>query len=1234
MKWRLLTFLILYTLTLSGLYSQQATVDSLFTDFYQNDSLPLWEAFELISDSLEADERWEETQVFSDSIYRLGVSLDDTLLTYAALYPLSRTYVNLNDSLKGDSLFREANRLKAMHGYQLDGEYSAEDGILTWESIRYSLSIFADSTHSLSVDEAYQALKEGKFYPQFPGPGLTDSLTYWVAMRVRGFEDKDERTLFSIGIEEYSWDSVYIFFPRIQEDSSYEYKTLLTGIRVREKDKTAVKDWRNFFYLNVRKGETRTVLLKVLASENDQPSPMRLASHPPDFLEGRDARYSLGIKIFAGILIVQLLYFLLLFISTRERSYLPYLLFIFGVFFFVATDIWYADVFPFHLRHYWFFYILGFVIAGIGLLAFALRYLNVKELLPKSYKVTKVFMYIFVAPPITLLLILPLNFLPYETLASFSETLIDILNKVANSLIFAILVLTFIGFIFTIVLGVQALKKGYKPAKPFLLGMIILIIFVGTNAVLVLIGNVTDIELSSVSHETLAFSSAFGIVLQMIVFALGVGLKINLLQEENEKAMEEKLIAQQDQLKVQEEANEKLLQADKMKDEFLANTSHELRTPLNGILGLSEAVHDGVTGPIQAETRENMQMIIGSARRLGSLVNDLLDFSKLKNFDIRLQQKPLDIRSLSQVVMKVSESLIVEKKLDLQMDIRPGLPAVYADENRLQQILYNLIGNAIKFTDEGVVRLSAKQENDRVIVSVEDTGIGISKDKQEGIFRSFEQGDGSSERKYGGTGLGLSITRQLVELHGGHISVDSEVGRGSVFSFDLPISAEDAQELHVAEVSVPSIKGAPLSLVKTATALAEEELAEQVEAHTRAVYRILVVDDEAINRMVLKNHLASEAYEVVMAEDGLQALDILKSGKQIDLVLLDVMMPKMSGFEVCEQLRENYLASELPIIMITAKNQVADLVTGLSSGANDYIVKPFSKQELLARIKTHIDLLTINAATSRFVPFEFLRSLGKTNITEVQLGDQVSRTGAVLFSDIRGYTSLAEDMSPEQTFAFLNAYLGRMGPVIQRHGGFVNQFYGDGIMALFLDKADRALKAAISMIQTLQMYNDERQDKDRQPLRIGIGLHIGSLMMGMIGDDKRLDTGLVADTVNTSSRIEGLTKQFGVDILISGAIYDQLENPEDFQLRYLGEVQAKGKEEIIRLYECFDGGANEQMRLKKESLNLFQQGIKYYQEGNFSQAEVAFSEVCKLNPGDRSARMFMEKSSHQLSQIN
>ena len=1092
--------------------------------------------------------------------------------------------------------------------------------------------LYCDSASQLNAGEAYEVFKKGEFYAQTPDHYTIDSLTYWAAVRLRGFPDKDEKALFSLGLDRFSWDTAYIYLPELQRDSSMAFDSLFTGSKVYQKDKTGVKDWRNFVYVDVPKGETRTVLLKIPTSEIEQPGKIRFSYLWPDFLTSIEATYSRIHWIFVGMLIVQFLYFLLLYFTTWGKIYPPYLLYLFGLFFFSGTAIWYDDIFPLNPNSYWSFYLVGFVIAGIGLLAFTLRYLNVKELLPKSYKVSKIFMYVLIFPPVSLLSILFLEMLPNELFESWPEALLNFLEGFAAIMVGCILLSTFIVLVLTIILGIKTLRKGFELAKSFLLGMVILIIFVGLPSALAAMANFIDIP--SLEYDDIVLAAEAGIVLQIIVFAFGLGQKFNILQRANKKAMEETIKAREEQLKVQEEANEQLRKADKIKDEFLANTSHELRTPLNGILGLTEAIHDGTTGPVYPETKKNLEMVISSARRLNSLVNDLLDFSKLKNYEIQLQKKPIDIRSLTHIVLQVTKPLIAGKDLELSMDIDKDLPSVLADENRLQQILYNLVGNGIKFTEEGIVTVKAKQEGENSRVSVIDTGIGIPKEKQEGIFRSFEQGDGSAERKYGGTGLGLSITRQLVELHGGEISVESEVSKGSTFSFSLPISEQEAQKMAIPTVSHVATKEDETVMVKTANALPEEELLEKVSINAKAFYQILVVDDESVNRMVLKNHLTNQPYEVTMAEDGVQALELIDSGKHFDLVLLDVMMPIMSGFEVCDQLSENYLASELPIIMITAKNQVADLVTGLSSGANDYIVKPFSKQELLARIKTHIDLLTINAATSRFVPFEFLRSLGKTNITEVQLGDQVSRTGAVLFSDIRGYTSLAEDMSPEQTFAFLNAYLGRMGTVIQRHGGFVNQFYGDGIMALFLDKADRALRAATSMIQTLQMYNDERQDKDRQPLRIGIGLHIGSLMMGMIGDDKRLDTGLVADTVNTSSRIEGLTKQFGVDILISGAIYDQLENPENFNLRYLGEVQAKGKEEIIRLYECFDGATDEQMRLKKESLNLFHQGVKHYYEGNFSQAEVVFSEVCKLNPADRSAKMFIEKASHQLSQIN
>ncbi|MEM8897071.1 MAG: response regulator [Bacteroidota bacterium] len=1212
-------FLLILAIGPLGLIAQKLPLDSLLREFSKLDTLTAEKAYNRISSELDSLENWSALQVFSDSIYRQSVISNDTVLMYESLYGWSSALYERNDSTLADSIDEVADVLKAIYGFKLDDDKTSVNNRYNYISIMNSLLIFADSSNALGVEEAFNTYKRGEFYPQYHGGEMDHEVTYWVAMRVRGHDDKDEESLFSLGLDQISWDTAYFYFPRIQPDSTVGFDSLFTGLKVHNDDKTAAKDWRTFFYLDMPKGATKTFLTKIPSAVEDfQPKRVRFTYHEPDFLTVIEVSFYRDLGIFIAILVVQLFYFLLLYLSSREKIYPPYLLYIFGVLLFAATAYWYNDLFPLDPNNYWFFYLGGFLIAGLGLLAFTLRYLNAKELLPKSYKITKGFMYGFAIPPLSLMLLQALNFVPSLRLENLPESLLSTLNAIAQVLVMITLMSTTASLIMTIILGIQAWRQGYEPAKPFLVGMVILILFIGLTPVIAV--GATWLFFEGLTFERVILAAEVGIVLQMIVFALGVGQKIKLLEKENKRALEEKLNAQ-------EKANDRLRQTDKMKDEFLANTSHELRTPLNGILGLSEAIHDGVTGPIYPETRKNLEMVISSARRLSSLVSDLLDFSKLKNFEIHLQKKPLDIRSLSHVVLQVSESLLGEKDIELAMDIENGLPAVSADENRLQQILYNLVGNAIKFTEEGAVIIKARQEGDKIKVAVEDTGIGIAEDKQEGIFRSFEQGDGSTERKYGGTGLGLSITRQLVELHGGSISVHSEVGRGSTFRFDLPISTEEAQELSSAEVSVPTFDKSQFKGIQTAFALPEEELMERVEETAKTTYKILVVDDEPINRMVLKNHLSKGPYEITSAEDGVEALEIIEtSEKGFDLILLDVMMPKMSGYEVCQKLRETYLPSELPIIMITAKNQVSDLVTGLTTGANDYIVKPFSKQELLARIKTHIDLLTINAATSRFVPYEFLRSLGKDNITEVHLGDQVSRTGTVLFSDIRGYTSLAEDMSPEQTFAFLNAYLGRMGPVIQEHGGFVNQFYGDGIMALFLDESDKALKASVNMIQTLRDYNDERHDKHRQALRIGIGLHMGSLMMGMIGDDKRLDTGLVADTVNTSSRVEGLTKHYGVDILISGAIYDQLSSPEEFHLRYLGKVQAKGKEETLDLYECFDGGEEEEIKLKKESLATFKEGISCYQSGKFTEAVAAFSKVLAANPADKPAKLFWEKA--------
>ncbi|MEM9986340.1 MAG: response regulator, partial [Bacteroidota bacterium] len=533
--------------------------------------------------------------------------------------------------------------------------------------------------------------------------------------------------------------------------------------------------------------------------------------------------------------------------------------------------------------------------------------------------------------------------------------------------------------------------------------------------------------------------------------------------------------------------------------------------------------------------------------------------------------------------------------------------------------------NAIKFTRKGSVTVSAAVKEERMLISVQDTGIGIATEQLERIFDSFQQGDGSTAREFGGTGLGLSITRQLVELHGGELRVDSEPAKGSTFYFDLPISKEKAQG-STGEAVGQTHRFAPPPTNGTEQAPEPPQLAPK-----EGSYRILVVDDEPVNRRVLKNHLASEPYLVTTAVNGEEALQVIESGQNFDLVLLDVMMPRMSGFEVCQKIRDKFLASELPIIMVTAKNQVSDLVSGLSFGANDYIVKPFSKQELLARIKTHLNLQHIHQATRRFVPYEFLRVLGKETITEVQLGDQVAREGTVMFSDIRGYTSLAEEMTPSETFAFLNAYLSRMGPNIQAHGGFVNQFYGDGIMALFLREPEDALKAAIGMMEKLNHYNHERANKSRNHLEVGIGLHSGALMMGMIGDAKRLDTGLVADSVNMTSRIEGLTKVYGAPIILSQAVKTRIQDPSLYTFRYLGQANLKGRSGLTDLYECLNGLPKADFIARKQIIPDFEAGLQAYLGQRLDEASAYFQQVLKSLPNDRAAQYYLNKIRREAS---
>ncbi|NEO57511.1 MAG: response regulator [Okeania sp. SIO3B5] len=683
-----------------------------------------------------------------------------------------------------------------------------------------------------------------------------------------------------------------------------------------------------------------------------------------------------------------------------------------------------------------------------------------------------------------------------------------------------------------------------------------------------------------------------------------------------------------------ETQNEQLKQLDRLKDEFLANTSHELRTPLNGIIGLGEFILEDSTGELNPVATSNLSMIVYSARRLSNLVNDILDFSKLRHQKLELHMKPVDVRGVVEVVVALSQVSIKKKNLQLINSIPKNLPPVYADENRLQQIFYNLIGNAIKFTESGVIEISAalvssrptKSQNgdrsdldtEKLAITVSDTGIGIPTEKLDRIFQSFEQAEGSAARKYSGTGLGLAVTKQLVELHGGHISVESEVDVGSRFIFTLPISQET-----VAETSnTPTIN--TVHYIEEEIEIPEETTPVDTNIYN-SNFHILIVDDEPINIQVLNNHLKAKNYRVTQALNGKDALTALEQEQNIDMILLDVMMPKMSGYEVCAKVREKYPPHSLPILMLTAKNQVADLVMGFQFGANDYLTKPFAKDELLTRIKTHLQLSKITNAYGRFVPHEYVRLLSKENILDVNLGDRVSKKMAIFFSDIRSFTSISEKMTSQETFAFVNAYLQQVCPEIRAYKGLIIKFMGDGIMAVFPEGADDAVQSAISQLQTLQEYNQTLKAMGLFPMKIGIGIHWGHMMVGIVGEETRMSGDALSHNVNLTSRLEGLTKYYGVSLLISESAFKSLKNPEKYQIRFLDRASVKGRDEPISVYEVLDGEVDSVRELKLKTQADFELAVEYYRLGDLVAAKNYFEKVLAVNCSDQTSQLYLER---------
>jgi adenylate cyclase len=992
--------------------------------------------------------------------------------------------------------------------------------------------------------------------------------------------------------------------------------------------------------------------------------------------------------------------------------------------------------------------------------------------------------------------------------------------------------------------------------------------------------------------------------------------------------------AEVDRIRFTQQLKEKNAQLQRLsahKDEFLIDVSQEFCTPLDSIVRIVESLLVDEVGKLSQVQQQQLSTVVQSGCQLLNLVNNIRDFSQIDRGDIQLQIQPVNLRSIADAVFRASPTLVGEKKLQFVNSIPADLPAISADDRRLQQILQNLIDRVIKFAECSSVEISAvaidrsnnTDTQNQIAITVADRSIWISEAELADISELFQQTDRLATEQSEIKNLGLNIAKQLVELHGGKMWIESEMSSGTCFTFTLPAIAFPAANRAIAPPSPSQISEPPdqlPTLVKAAKETAPQQpspnklmraigkiplrvilivpfvvqvvgavglvgylsfrngqkavdnlasqlrtevsnrvfervksyvevpqqvnqinydavqqglldfrklteaelyfwrqvqafpsvgnagfanaegqslrvgwidrqstseqpqIAEQLtpgggelyyhdinnnanrvklaktvpnyDPRTRPFYtsavkqgkptwsevyinfgyhvlqikasrpfydasgnllgvlaselginqighflqtlkfgrsgqvfiieptgdlvatsissqallagkakdskRILAVNsDNLIMRssvIFLRNHFGSlkniqQNYQFEFAIDGQQEfLQVFPLTDEYGLNWLIVVVVPESDF--MEQINANNritallcgvtLIVAITIGIITAR-WVTEPLVGLNFAAKDIADGEWDKtfeidrtdevgqlaksfKDMAQQLKQSFETLeTHKNSFARFFPPEYLKFLNKPYVTHIQLGDHVSKEMTVMFSDIRLFTTISEKMTPQEIFNFVNAYLKRVSPEIHSHKGIIVKYLGDGLMAIFPNSADDAIQAGIAKLRKIREYNQERQTTDYLPIKIGIGIHIGHVMVGMIGEENRMQGDALSDIVNLTSRLEGLTKFYGVSMLISEQVLQKLNDPSQYEIRFLDRATVKGRSEPIFIYEVMDGESEEVKALKFQTRADFEAGLEHYYSQNFVDAKRYFEQVLAVNLADKTAKLYLER---------
>ncbi|MEH2390546.1 MAG: response regulator [Nostoc sp.] len=649
---------------------------------------------------------------------------------------------------------------------------------------------------------------------------------------------------------------------------------------------------------------------------------------------------------------------------------------------------------------------------------------------------------------------------------------------------------------------------------------------------------------------------------------------------------------------------ERLLELDKQKTEFFQNISHEFRTPITLIQGpLESAVAAG-----EGLSHSQSAIALRNSRRLLRLVNQLLDLQRLDAGRMQPSFRPCDIVEFVSQIVESFRPYCEKKGLHLvtQLD---ECSTVYLDMEKFDKVVYNLLSNAMKFTPEGgTISIRLKSENDRCILQVQDTGIGIVKEQIPHLFERFRQAEGSANRSYEGSGLGLALVKELVELHGGEVTVESVYGEGTTFSLWLvtgnahlpaPQVLETPTELNTSRASVEL---ADLELVDSTTDNIEDitrnfspsidtqdsalktqqrQTAQQGEPLHTAGSSILVVDDNPDLRTYVSEIFRRNGYHVQTARNGYEGYGIAREIIP-SLIVTDLMMPLVSGLEMIQMIRHEEKLKGTPIILLTAKVDEETRIEGTEHGADAYLAKPFNDRELLAEVRNllalkenerrivELNTYLTESVLKRFLPTVLVQKAATGDLT-LDLRPE-PRLITVLFSDIVGFTQLANTLRSRRVAELLNEYLEAMTKVVFGNGGTVDKFMGDAILALYgapeeltpNEQVRRAINTARAMHRSLADLNQRWRDQgvfDGDKLtnvQFRCGIHQGTAVVGMFGSAERADYTAIGPSVNIAARLQAAA--LPGTILVSAAVADYLQEEE---ITKGSPLELKGVDETV-----------------------------------------------------------------------